>query len=221
MTIKEALSQRHTVRRLTNKPIPEDVIKKILERIEFNNRSYNLRLIFVTEKSDDFPKITGYLLSKNIRNYIVLAGAAADDLDERLGYCGADMTLYLQTLGLNTWWIGGGFDTDNNLASVNGKLLRINGVIGVGYGQDQGIPHISKKPEEISSYEGTAPQWFKDGVAALLLAPTAMNRQAYNVYGKGRKVNITCSNGYFSGIDLGIGKYHFELGAGKENFDWI
>ena len=31
---------------------------------------------------------------------------------------------------------------------------------------------------------------------------------------------ITAGEGHFSGIDLGIGKYHFEVGAGKENFDW-
>ena len=31
---------------------------------------------------------------------------------------------------------------------------------------------------------------------------------------------MTCDNGVFSGVDLGIGKYHFELGAGRENFDW-
>jgi len=32
---------------------------------------------------------------------------------------------------------------------------------------------------------------------------------------------MTCSNGSYSGADLGIGKYHFELGAGKDNFEWM
>jgi hypothetical protein len=27
--------------------------------------------------------------------------------------------------------------------------------------------------------------------------------------------------GPFSKVDLGIGKYHFEVGAGKENFEWV
>ena len=49
---------------------------------------------------------------------------------------------------------------------------------------------------------------------------TALNKQPYMVKGDGRKVTITAGEGHFSGIDLGIGKYHFEVGAGKENFDW-
>jgi len=32
---------------------------------------------------------------------------------------------------------------------------------------------------------------------------------------------MNCNNVIFSNVDLGIGKYHFELGAGKENFQWI
>ena len=55
---------------------------------------------------------------------------------------------------------------------------------------------------------------------AVLLAPTALNKQAFTLRGEGRSVLMTCDNGVFSGVDLGIGKYHFELGAGRENFDW-
>ncbi|WP_442911445.1 nitroreductase family protein [Lachnotalea sp. AF33-28] len=50
--------------------------------------------------------------------------------------------------------------------------------------------------------------------------PAALNKRAYMVKGDGNKVAITCDSGHFAGIDLGIGKYHFEVGAGKENFEW-
>lgn len=53
-----------------------------------------------------------------------------------------------------------------------------------------------------------------------MCAPTALNKQAYLVTGEGNKVTLTCDSGYFADIDLGIGKYHFEIGAGKENFEW-
>ena len=98
--------------------------------------------------------------------------------------------------------------------------VRINGVSAIGYGQNQGVAHKSKKASEISRYEGEAPQWFCDGVEALLCAPTALNKQPYMVKGIGNQVKITAGEGHFSGIDLGIGKYHFELGAGRENFQW-
>lgn len=62
-----------------------------------------------------------------------------------------------------------------------------------------------------------------DDVATAFLQeyyPAALNKQPYMVKGDGSKVTITAGEGHFSGIDLGIGKYHFEVGAGKENFDW-
>ena len=39
--------------------------------------------------------------------------------------------------------------------------------------------------------------------------------------GEGSTVHIDCDNGIFSGVDTGLVKYHFELGAGKENFEWV
>ena len=35
-----------------------------------------------------------------------------------------------------------------------------------------------------------------------------------------RAVRAERTGGFYSDIDLGIVKYHFEQGAGKENFDW-
>ena len=103
------------------------------------------------------------------------------------------------------------------------KLLVL---IAVGYGTNQGRPHRSKRPEEIAAYDGEWPEWFAAGVEAVLLAPTALNRQAFTIRGSsareggGARVFMTCDNGAFSGVDLGIGKYHFELGAGRERFAW-
>mgnify|MGYP005756558203 FL=1 len=35
-----------------------------------------------------------------------------------------------------------------------------------------------------------------------------------------RVVRAERTGGFYSDIDLGIVKYHFEQGAGRENFDW-
>ena len=64
------------------------------------------------------------------------------------------------------------------------------------------------------------PQWFIDGVNAALLAPTAINKQAFKITGNGNKVSISYKFGPFDEVDKGIVKYHFELGAGIENFEW-
>ena len=221
MTIKEAIKERHMVRQYTDKTIPTDIVESLNARITENNKKYNLHLALVVGNSDGIGSMAKLLLSKTVNNYIVLAGVDAPNLDEKLGYCGADLILYAQTLGLNTWWVGGMFNGKGALKNLNNKNVRVNGVIAIGYGKTQGVPHRSKTAAEISRYNGKTPQWFVDGVDALHYAPTALNKQPYVVSGDGNKVSISAGNGHFSGIDLGIGKYHFEVGAGKENFEWI
>lgn len=219
MTIKEAMKERHMVRKYIDRPISGDLVEKLNTRIAENNQSHNLSLSLVTGNADGLGTLAK-ILGKGVKNYIVLAGPDSADLDEKLGYCGADMILYAQTLGLNTWWIGGMYNAKGAQKNMNSGNVRINGVLAIGYGQTQGVPHKSKTAAEISSYKGIAPQWFIDGVDALLLAPTALNKQAFTVRGDGNKVYLTCDSGHFAGIDLGIGKYHFEVGAGKDNFEW-
>lgn len=220
MTIKEAIPQRHMVRQYTDRVIPADIAELLRMRIAENNKKHHLQLALVVGNSDGVGSMAKLLLSRTVNNYIVLAGMDTPGLDEKLGYCGADLILYAQTLGLNTWWIGGMFNSKGALKNLSNKDVRVNGVIAVGYGRTQGVPHKSKTAAEISEYDGDAPQWFTDGVHALLYAPTALNKQPYVVKGIGNQVSISAGNGRFSGIDLGIGKYHFEVGAGKESFEW-
>lgn len=220
MTMKEAIKERHMVRQYTDKAIPADIVELINARIAENNKKYDLELALAVGNSDGIGGMAKLLPSRTVNNYIVLAGADTSELDEKLGYCGADLILYAQTLGLNTWWIGGMFNGKGALKNLSNKEVRVNGVIAIGYGRTQGVPHKSKTAAEISEYNGDAPQWFVDGVDALLCAPTALNKQPYVVRGDGNKVSISAGDGHFSGIDLGIGKYHFEVGAGRENFEW-
>ena len=220
MTIKEAVKQRHMVRKFTDKPIPADLAELLNARIAENNAAHGLNLKLVTGNSAGIGGMAKMLLTKTVHSYIVLAGKDRADLDEKLGYCGADLCLYAQTLGLNTWWVGGMFSGKGAMKHLETKDVRVNGVIAIGYGQTQGVPHKSKTAAEISQYNGAAPQWFLDGVEALLCAPTALNKQPYMVRGDGDRVSLTAGEGHFAGIDLGIGKYHFEVGAGKENFEW-
>ncbi|MDI9395130.1 MAG: nitroreductase family protein [Euryarchaeota archaeon] len=221
MTINEAIKIRHTVRKYKDKAIPQELIEKLNARIDENNKTYALNLKLVTDNSEGVTGLGKLFLAKNVNNYIILAGTATPDLDEKSGYCGADLILYAQTLGLNTWWIGGMYNKKGVQKYLDLANVRINGIIAIGYGQTQGVPHKSKTAAKISQYQGTAPQWFIDGVEALLYAPTSLNKQAFKVVGDGNKVSISYEKGHFAGINLGIGKYHFEIGAGKENFEWV
>lgn len=55
---------------------------------------------------------------------------------------------------------------------------------------------------------------------AAMLALTAMNQQKFKITFDGKKVYAKSLGGFYSKIDLGIVKYHFEVGAGLENIIW-
>ena len=65
--------------------------------------------------------------------------------------------------------------------------------------------------------------WFRNGLEAALLAPTAVNQQKFKVIlhpGNGVDAKILFSMAGYTSVDLGIVKLHFEIGAGRENFTW-
>lgn len=214
------MKKRHTVRKYLDKPLDMDLIGLLNDRIERNNCVYNLTFKLITNNSDGLSSLARLMSNNSVQNYIILAGKDNSDLDKKIGYCGADLILYAQSLGLNTWWCGGMFNGKNALKHLDNKAVRVNGVIAIGYGKTQGVPHKSKTADQVSHFKGDAPGWFKSGIKALLLAPSALNRQPYIVNGEGNKVSLKVKNGTFSQVDLGIGKYFFELGAGKSNFEW-
>lgn len=219
MTLHEAMADRHMVRKYLNKPMPTDLVEKIEDRINTLNASHDIVMKLITGSNAAFSAIIKLILAKGVQNYIILSGHDSPDLGERLGYASAELMLYAQTLGLNTWWVGGTFNRSVSKQVPEGN--KVVGVVAIGFGATQGIPHKSKAAGEVSAYEGEAPDWFTKGVAAALLAPTALDKQPFFITGKGRDVAITCDGGIFAGANLGLVKYHFELGAGKDNFDWV
>lgn len=217
MDLKRAMRQRHTVRKFTSEPLSVELISQLNDRVRANNERLGLAISLRVGDESALPGALKLFFAKGVRNYFVLAGSDRPGLDEDLGYASADLMLFAQALGLNTWWIGGTFSRKNVEQAVSGK--KVIGIVVVGFGATPGTAHKSKTAAEVSSYEGPEPQWFADGVQAALLAPTALNKQCFRIAGAGNKVSITENGGAFSGADIGIVKYHFELGAG-DAFEW-
>ena len=223
MDMIQAMRARHTVRQYLDKPIPAQVVEQLEERLEADNRQQGTAISLVTEDSSALG-----LSAKGVRNYFIMSGDAGAgnegvgglDLDYRLGYAGADLMLYAQTLGLNTWWVGGTYNRKAVARVAQGD--HTIGIIAVGYGAVQGEPHHSKRPDEVSRYgDAVTPEWFSNGVEAALLAPTGLNRQSFMIEGSGNLVTISSTQGEpFAGVDVGIAAYHFMLGAGSQHFEW-
>ena len=94
MTIKEAMKERHMVRKYVDKKIPEDLVSKLNERIEENNKKYDLSIKLMLDNDKAVNSIIKLLLAKGVKNYIILAGNDTDDLAEKLGY--SDRTIERQ-----------------------------------------------------------------------------------------------------------------------------
>ena len=60
------------------------------------------------------------------------------------------------------------------------------------------------------------PEWFSKGIEAVMLAPTAMNQQKFMFKIDDEKVSASSTGGFYSKIDLGIVKYHFEIASGHK-----
>lgn len=216
----QAMKERHSVRSYEDKPLEADVVKHLQDKINLLNRESGLHMQLVLNESKAFSGFMGrYGKFSGVKNYIAVIGKKGDDLQEKAGYYGEQLVLYAQTLGLGTCWVALTYSKVKTAYDIaSDEKLAI--VITIGYGTTKGVPHKSKSVEEVSKSEGSMPSWFKNGVEAALLAPTAMNQQKFHFELNGNQVKALPGSGFYTRIDLGIARYHFELGAGKENFTW-
>ena len=216
MTEKEALYARHSVRNYLDKAIEADKVRLIEEKIAELNAEGNLHLQFKEDAGDTFNRLLNRAMGLgSAPSVIACVGKDTEDLDERVGYYGEKLVLYLQQLGLNTCWAGT-FNKKNIGADVaEGERLVIS--IAVGYGENQGRERKSKTPDQVTEGKMNRPDWFNEGVEAALLAPTAINQQKFTIHlNDDDSVEITDNGGVLSRVDLGIVKYNFEVGSGRK-----
>ena len=215
----ELIRARHSVRQYLNKKIPEDLREKLDACAAELNRESGLHIQIIYDEPTCFSsRMAKYGRFENCANYIAMVGKKAGDLEERCGYYGELLVLKAQELGLNTCWAA--LTHGKSTAQIaDGETEVI--LIALGYGKTQGADRRSKAPADVSNVSDASPAWFKQGVEAALLAPTAVNQQKFRfTLEDGR---VLAKAGLIGGclkIDLGIVKCHFELGAGKENFTW-
>ncbi len=213
MDEKEAILQRHSVRSYEDKVIEKEKIILIEDKIKELNEQGNLSLKFIEDAGKTYNKLFNRAAGLgSAPSVIACAGKDTADLDERVGYYGEKLVLFLQTLGLNTCWTG----TFNKKAIEVKAGERLVITIAVGYGKNPGKPHRSKKAEQVSAGRAELPDWFKNGVEMALLAPTAINQQKFTIkLNDDDTVEFIDNGGILSKVDLGIVRCHFEIGAGK------
>ena len=224
MTLQEAIIARHSVRQYIDKPIEAEKIQQLQTLIDTCNATGKVHLQLVIDEPKAFTSgLATYGKFQNVTNYIAVVAPKGKSGDEWGGYYGEHVVLFAQTLGLNTVWVGLTFKNVKQAYTIEaGEELKA--VIALGYGATQGNQHPQKKKfADVAKAAEPIPAWFKQGIEAALLAPTALHQQKFEF--TLHPDNIVEARALFAlnsyaHIDLGIVKYHFELVAGKENFNW-
>lgn len=218
--IMELMKERHSVRQYLDKKIPADIRERLDACAAKLNEEGKLHMQLIYDEPECFnSRMAHYGRFENCSNYIALIGRKAADLDERCGWYGEKLVLKAQELGLNTCWAALTHGKSKAVCAPDEKEVIL---IALGYGKTQGKAHQGKGFAAVSREDGGCPEWFRRGVEAALLAPTAVNQQKFWFERKdGNRVLAKAGRiGSCLKIDLGIVKCHFELGAGKENFAW-
>lgn len=218
MDLREAIKSRHSVRKYKDIPIPEELVAKLNMLIDACNAESGLHIQLILDDPECFDTLLGrYGMFRNANNYLALVGPKSlPRLEELCGYYGQQIVIAAQMMGLNTCWVAGTYSRGKCKADQDSGE-KIVCVIAIGYGETQGVKHKSKPLSKICDVpEEEMPVWFKNGVKAAMMAPTAMNQQKFMITLDGDKAVITAGRGPMTNIDLGIVRYNFEAVSGHK-----
>lgn len=214
MDILEVMKARHSVRQYSEKKIEDEKRQELIALAEVCNRESGLNMqIFFDEPKCFTGMMAHYGKFSGVENYIALVGKKGADLEEKAGYYGEKLVLKAQELGLNTCWVA---LTHGKCAAEIKAGEKLACIIALGYGSVQGVAHKNKPLEQLCNSAADMPDWFSKGMEAVLLAPTAMNQQKFYFTLEGEKVSAEAGRGFYTKMDLGIAKYHFEAVTGRK-----
>ena len=211
----ELMKQRHSVRQYKPRAIEPEKRAALNDLCSELNQKAELSIQIVYDEPNCFDSFMAhYGKFSGVHNYIALIGKKSPKLEETLGRCGEQLVLKAQELGLNTCWV----------AMTHGKSRAVVGpgekqvcLISLGYGETQGVAHKSKPMQALCRCAEPMPEWFEKGMTAAMLAPTAMNQQKFRFELRADgTVKAACGSGFYTKLDLGIVKYHFEAASGKK-----
>jgi len=219
MDIMEVIRSRHSVRRFTDRALEKSAVDALNKEIELCNAESGFHFQLITDEPEAFQAgKPSYGQFKGCRNYLTVIGPK--DREEEAGYYGERIVLKAQELGINSCWVALTYKKGKAQGTERPGEKRYM-VIALGIGENNGNPHKGKTITDVSDYKAGDPDWYKNGLEAAILAPTAINQQKFRFERNGEKVIAKVAGfGFNTKVDLGIVKYHFEAGSGKGKEIW-
>ena len=234
----EAIYQRHSRRQFDKKPLPEEIVDKLLVcQKGLNQHLPGAKVIFKNQDPNAiFSGIIGsYGKIKDAPTYAAFIGDMRDpNVQEKVGYLGEFFILEATALGLATCWVGGFFRPEAVAQEVKlEEYEKVLSVTPVGFVDSQysftekmmsGMAGSKKRKalnELCLSQEKTWPGWIKPALEAARVAPSAVNRQPwrFTVEDKSIKVSVDSERSVADiskiskRLDVGISMAHIEIAA--------
>jgi nitroreductase len=151
MNLFEIIRTRRSIRKFTEKPVPDEVIEKIIEAGTWapsglNNQPWRFAVIKESELKREISTLTHYskvVLSANALIAVFLDNASSYDRTkdvQAIGACIQNMLLFIHSEGLGAVWLGEILKSRERVLSiVNGSEdLELMAVIALGYPASQG-----------------------------------------------------------------------------------
>ena len=229
MTEWEAVKARISCRAYQDRRIDNETLSLLSDLVDRLNDESGLHIQLLTTDGQSQPllKLAPAMFDGPAYSYAALVGDADALSGEKIGYYGEKLVLYATQLGLGTCWVAGTYDRSTACAVV-GEGEQLWSVIPMGYSaaklpikqrmirasiraRDRKLPQFVESDLPFSEL----PEWFRTAVESVRLGPSAVNQQPVNFVWN--KENVAAklwkpAKG-MALIDLGIAKYHFEVGA--------
>lgn len=230
--LKEAMYKRHSRRSYLREKLRDEDAAFLKERIHMYNQKHGLHMKLVCGHPEIFKGFrNSYGMFHNVENFIMMMGNSRDIyMQEKLGYFGERLILEAVERNMGTCWVGGTFAKDALKPYVK-EDEKLYCVIAIGYTahkktlKEQLISHATrhrgKTVEEMSDITAHSPDWMKNGMEAVQLAPSALFKQPVRFrQEKDRAYAEVAHTDSFEMVDLGIAMLHFEIGAQKGTWTW-
>ena len=228
-----AIKKRCSRRKYIDRSIDSKYVKELEDSIALYNRESGLNMKLIIGNGgklfDGFHK--SYGLFVGVQNYIAMIGSKTLlNRMEKVGRFGEKIILEATAMGLSTCWVGTSYDKNAAKELCEGNEV-LYCVIAVGYSDEKhslkermmeyGMHRQNKSKEALIEAEEPVPEWFKQGMDAVYLAPTARNLRPFVFEYKDGQVTASITSPTETAmIDLGIAKLHFELGAGGGSWEY-
>ena len=231
MTLKEAIEIRESIRNYQEQSLND----RDYQQIEIYLSTLNLpaKLHFQLVKNvgpvfDSFKKSYGFF--KGVSDAIVVYGKKSDLLvQEKSGYFGLQLSLYLVSIGIDNCFVGGTYDKMAIKMTMDPED-DILYVFAIGKRQAKEllrgeiVRKLLRRHHRNESYfietNDVLPDWVWEGLHAMTLSPSATNRQGIILKYQNNQLSIYNKiKGPYDIVDLGIAKRLFEIATMKGKFE--